>query len=199
MTPTAVEGGHITNLDDSNSVIRRIVEARNAKRDEEEVAQEIQEELKHAGNMERVEPLPGVFDEENPKDTVGTSKIPLHLWPTSATIAGTIAMLNGALKYGRSNWRKTPVKASIYYDALLRHAAAWWEGEDFDEEGVHHLGAALACIAILIDAWVAGRLVDDRQFPGGHKTALDKFTPQVATLRAQHADKRPHHYTIQDR
>lgn len=39
----------------------------------------------------------------NPKDAIGSNKVPMHLWPTTATIAGAMALLHGAMKYGRSN------------------------------------------------------------------------------------------------
>ena len=49
----------------------------------------------------------------NPKDAIGSGKVPMHLWPSTATAVGSIALLNGALKYGRSNWRVAGVRASI--------------------------------------------------------------------------------------
>jgi hypothetical protein len=53
----------------------------------------------------------------NPKDAVGSDKLPLHLWPESATMYGCLGLLEGMSKYGRSNWRAAGVRASIYYDA----------------------------------------------------------------------------------
>lgn len=41
----------------------------------------------------------------NPKDIIGCNKIPMHLWPETATMLGAMALLDGMLKYGRSNWR----------------------------------------------------------------------------------------------
>ena len=155
-------------------------------------------ELREACDMDSATPLPGVFD-ENPKDIVGSDKLPLHLWPTTATAMGCIALLNGALKYGRSNWRAVGVRASIYTDACQRHLAAWFEGEECDEEGVPHLSAALACLAILVDAQAAGKLHDDRQFPGGHRKLLDSLTPHVKRLKSLHADKSPKHWSLHDR
>ena len=141
--------------------------------------------------MDAATPMPGVFDVENPKDMVGSHKLPLHLWPMTATAMGSIALLNGALKYGRANWRGTPVRASVYTDACQRHIAAWFEGETADEEGVPHLSAALACLAIIVDAQAAGTLRDDRQYPGGHRKLMDDLTPHVARLKALHADREP--------
>ena len=200
---TAVEGGHVTNITASNDVIRQIVEARNKARSpsavnlDHEIIEEIQEELKKAGDMTAAEPLVGAFD-ENPKDAIGSGKIPLHLWPTTASAMGSIALLNGALKYGRSNWRKIGVRASIYVDACQRHLAAWFEGEESDEDGVPHLAAALACIAILVDCQAAGKLRDDRQFPGGHAELMASLTKRVSQLKALHESKSPKHYTIKD-
>ena len=64
----------------------------------------------------------------NPKDAIGSDKLPLHLWPALASAEGSLALLDGALKYGRSNFRVAGVRASIYNDALRRHMDAWFEG-----------------------------------------------------------------------
>lgn len=135
----------------------------------------------------------------NPKDAIGSNKLPLHLWPETATVFGCLGALDGALKYGRSNYRAIGVRASIYVDAAKRHLNAWFEGEDCaSDSGVPHLGHALACIAIIIDAQAAGLLNDDRQIAGGYNALVDQMTPLVAKLKAQHANKDPKHYTIAD-
>lgn len=135
----------------------------------------------------------------NPKDAIATNKLPLHLWPETASAYGAMGFLDGALKYGRTNWRHAGVRASIYYDAARRHLAAWFEGEDIDpQSGVPHLGHALACIAILVDAKEAGKLNDDRAYPGGYAGLPQRFESLVAALRAKHADKNPQHYTIME-
>lgn len=136
---------------------------------------------------------------DNPKDAIGRGKIPLHLWPTTATVFGALALLNGMCKYGRSNWRIAGVSATIYYDAARRHLDAWFEGEEVDpDDGVPHLGAALACIAIIIDAQSAGKLNDDRLYPGGYRAFMEQMAPYVDKIKQQHADKDPKHYTIAD-
>jgi hypothetical protein len=132
----------------------------------------------------------------NPKDIVGSDKVPLHLWPTTATTLGAMALLDGALKYGRSNFRVVGVRASIYYDAVNRHINAWFEGEDDDpDSGLPHLAHALACLAVIVDAQAAGVLRDDRMTPGGYRAWIDGLTPHVKRLKAKHADKHPTHYT----
>lgn len=135
----------------------------------------------------------------NPKDLIGSNKLPLHLWPNTATALGALALLDGALKYGRSNFRHIGVRASIYYDAFNRHTKAWFEGEDNDpESGLPHLAHALACVAILVDAQAAGKLNDDRMFPANYREFVNSLTPHVARLKALHAERSPKHYTIKD-
>lgn len=136
----------------------------------------------------------------NPKDAIGSDKLPLHLWPPTASALGCLALLDGALKYGRANWRGAGVRATIYYDAARRHLDKWFEGEDVDEDsGLPHLAHVLACIAILVDADAVGKLNDDRQLPAGYLAYVQRLTPNVARLKAKHAERRPHHWTIKDR
>lgn len=140
----------------------------------------------------------------NPKDMAGSTKLPLHLWPTTATALGCLGLLDGMLKYGRTNWRHAGVRSTIYVDAAQRHLAAWLEGENVDPverggSGLPHLAHALACIAIVVDAEAAGKLVDDRMTPGGYRALVEGLTPHVERLKAKHAGQSPRHYTIADR
>lgn len=133
----------------------------------------------------------------NPKDAIGSKKLPMHLWPTTATAMGCLGLADGALKYGRANWRSAGVRASIYFDAANRHLAAWFEGEEADpDSGLPHLSHALACLAIIVDAQAAGKLTDDRQFPGGHRKLINQLTEHVGRLQEVHAGKAPKHFTI---
>jgi hypothetical protein len=144
----------------------------------------------------------------NPKDSIGSSKIPMHLWPETATVYGALGLLDGAAKYGRSNYRAAPVRASIYVDAARRHLGKWFEGQELDEEkdadgnevgsGLPHLAHAIACLAILIDAKEAGSLIDDRNVAGGFHELISRMTPHVKRLQEKHKDKSPRHYTIKD-
>lgn len=149
--------------------------------------------------VQHEEPLTPSMKPSNPKDIVGSDKLPLHLWPETATALGCLALLDGALKYGRANWRVVGVKASIYHDALRRHMDKWFEGEDIDRDsGLPHLAHALGCLAVLVDALYAGKLNDDRQVPGGFIGALTELTPHVARLKSKYSELSPKHYTIQD-
>ena len=133
----------------------------------------------------------------NPKDLIGSDKLPLHLFPQTANIYGALALLDGALKYGRSNWRVAGVRASIYYDAILRHLNKWFGGIDIDSDsGLPHLAHAIACIAILIDAKEANKLKDDRMYPVGYEKILKKMTKHVKRLKEKHKNKNPKHWTI---
>jgi hypothetical protein len=134
----------------------------------------------------------------NPKDLIGSGKLPLHLWPVTATALGSLGLLDGMLKYGRSNFRAVGVRASIYYDAASRHLNAWFEGEAVDpDSGLPHLAHALACLAIIVDAEAAGKLNDDRMHPGGYRALINSLTPHVARLKEVHEGKSPTHYTIE--
>lgn len=99
----------------------------------------------------------------NPKDSVGISKVPFSTVPSEVTAEVGLAMLEGALKYGRHNYRAVGVRGSVYYDAALRHLTAWWEGQDVDpDSGLSHLVKCLACLYVLRDSQIMGNWVDDR-------------------------------------
>jgi hypothetical protein len=101
--------------------------------------------------------------ESNPKDVVGSKKTPFHHIPVNVLAQLGLAMLEGALKYGSHNYRAVGVKASVYYDAMFRHAGSWWEGEDIDpDSGLNHLAKVMACCAIILDAQQQELLNDDR-------------------------------------
>lgn len=114
--------------------------------------------------------------EPNPKDLIGVTKVPnLSVIPSTGLIHLGRGMQNGADKYGPFNWRAHPVRSGIYVDACLRHLMAWQDGEeDADDSGVHHLGHAMSCLAILLDAQEEGNLIDER-VPGPARVLLDRF------------------------
>jgi hypothetical protein len=63
-----------------------------------------------------------------------------------------------------------------YIGALRRHLAAWVDGEQLAEDsGKPHLGHALACLAILVDAQAAGTLIDNRPAAGGATMLLERW------------------------
>ncbi len=99
----------------------------------------------------------------NPKDILGSAKVPLDEIPPVALLHEACAFLDGDIKYGYRNWREKDVRARIYVAAALRHLQAWAEGEEVaPDSGVHHLGHVRACMGILLDAQENGNLIDDR-------------------------------------
>lgn len=103
----------------------------------------------------------------NPKTLLGQKKPPLHLVPPSALIHMSAAMAHGADKYGPYNWRdpKTEIPASIYVAAAKRHIDSFWDGEWTVSDSPYrasHLGAAMAGLAVLLDAFEVGTVKDDR-------------------------------------
>lgn len=119
-------------------------------------------------------------DESNPKDLIGAKKVSLSKLPSAGIVHGAHAMMDGAAKYGPYNWREKKVQASIYVDAAMRHLLAWFDGEETAEDsGVHHLGHAIACAAILLDAQEGGHLIDDRPLNGKTAEILKRLNEKV--------------------
>ena len=101
--------------------------------------------------------------ETNPKDALGVKRVPFSTVPIVPVAEVGLAMLEGALKYGRHNYRVSGVRSSVYYDAALRHLARWWEGEDIDpDSNLPHITKAIASLIVLRDAQINGMEVDDR-------------------------------------
>ena len=113
----------------------------------------------------------------NPKDAVGTRK-----WRQYCTVPTTIiwelgvAMLEGARKYGRHNYRVAGVRASVYIDAAKGHLDCWWEGEDLDPDtGLSHITKAMASLTVLRDAMIQKKFLDDRP----PKTDIDSLREEL--------------------
>lgn len=99
----------------------------------------------------------------NPKDLAGMRKVGMHYIPNAVLLQLSLAMKEGAGKYGAHNWREHKIQASEYYDALQRHIMEWWEGADLDKDSdLPNLIKALACLVILQDALDNNMLIDDR-------------------------------------
>ena len=132
----------------------------------------------------------------NPKDIVGTNKVPLSLVPGTSLAYQALGHLEGNLKYGLVNWREAGVRCSIYIDALLRHTQKFLNGQWEDPKThVPHLGSMLACIGILVDAYECGKLIDDRPKQAPVDETIDRLSGVVAHLREMFKDCHPHHYT----
>lgn len=136
----------------------------------------------------------------NPKEIFASTKLPLHLWPTTATALGCLGLMEGGLKYGAQNFRDSGIRASVYYTALLGHMAAWWETEELTPDaGLPHLANALANLAIIVDAIATGTFVDDRAYRGhNYRNFVDNLRQFVPQLQAQFGDRNPKHFTAAD-
>jgi len=113
----------------------------------------------------------------NPKQAFGRKKVPMSCLPLPVMMETGLAMMEGAIKYGRHNYRDSNIVASDYYDAVMRHLGAWWEGEDIDPlSGLPHIVKAMACLVVLRDSQMQGTCVDNRPkpSPAGWMDALNK-------------------------
>lgn len=128
----------------------------------------------------------------NPKEHFGNQK------PYFSTIPGQVlgelglAMLEGAVKYRRHNYRVVGVKASTYFDAAQRHLLSWWEGEDIDpESGASHLVKAMACLVVVRDAELQDVLVDDRPPPERRADWMADLADRTKALLAKYPEPKP--------
>lgn len=128
----------------------------------------------------------------NPKDVLGIRKVPYSTISQPVLAEVGVAMLEGALKYGRHNYRAIGVRASVYFDAeAARHMALWWEGEDIDPDSdMSHITKAIASLCVLRDAMIQGKMIDDRppKSPPGWQNELNR---KVAALIAKYPNPVP--------
>lgn len=131
-------------------------------------------------------------DDTNPKDRAGSCRVDLSLFPPAGVIHGAHAMMDGADKYDPYNWREKKVRARVYIAAAQRHLLDYLDGEDTaDDSGAHHLGHAMACCAIILDAMETGNLVDDRPVPGKASAILKRLEAAIRSKKnpPQHAER----------
>lgn len=133
----------------------------------------------------------------NPKDAVGIRKAPMSTVSAVVLAEVGVAMLEGACKYGRHNYRSAGVRASVYFDAACRHLFSWWEGEDVDaDSGMHHVTKLIADLTVLRDAMIRGLCTDDR--PPRSSQFYAELNEKAAQIIDRYADRKPRHYTIED-
>lgn len=137
--------------------------------------------------------------QSNPKDVIGATKLPLDLVPDTLPAYASLAFLEGAVKYGKFNWRIAGVRSSIYMAAARRHLAKWFNGEECDPEThVPHLASVLACVGIILDARECGKLNDDRPPSAQTSAMIDGFTGRVAHIKHVFREHSPRQWTIAD-
>lgn len=125
--------------------------------------------------------------QSNPKDVLGIKKVPVSTLPATVKYEVGLAMLEGARKYGRHNYRVVGVRASVYYDALNRHIDSWWEGEEIDpDSGLPHLIKAIACLYVLRDSQLRGNCEDDR--PPSQRIDFDRLNKVAEDIIKKYPD-----------
>ena len=121
---------------------------------------------------------------DNPKNIVAETKINIALLPAAGVIHGARACMDGASRYGPYNWRDKEIALLAYASAAMRHIQSFIDGEDIDPSGCHHLGHAIAGLAIALDAIESGTAIDDRPKPGPAPALLRRLADQ---LKQRHA------------
>lgn len=132
----------------------------------------------------------------NPKDAVGIKKVPFSTVPMEVVAEIGLGMMEGAMKYGRHNYRAIGVRGSVYFDATMRHLVSWWEGEDNDpDSGLSHISKALASLAVLRDAMINDMLTDDRP-PKSPEGWINYLNEVAATLVDKYPEPKAAHTEI---
>lgn len=129
------------------------------------------------------------YKETNPKDALGIKKAPLHCIPCGPLYELGLAMYEGGRKYGSHNYRAVGARASVYYDAAMRHLTAWWEGEDVDlDSGLSHLIKAVASLVVMRDSMIMNNWIDDRPIKYSDGLDMKKYNKHVEELARKYPD-----------
>jgi hypothetical protein len=131
--------------------------------------------------------------DSNPKDTVGSKKVSISKIPPAVLIEVANALLSGGLKYSSYNWRAEGARATVYYDAVMRHLMAWLEGEDIDpDSGMSHVTQAISGLIVLRDSMLQGNWVDDRPPAGKIDMVQANATAKAMIEKAGDGAKPPY-------
>lgn len=85
---------------------------------------------------------------------------------------------------------------SIYMEAMRRHQIKLWNGEWADKKTkVPHLASIIACAAIIEDARLCGKLVDDRPPAVDMEAAIEEAEAIVKHVQQLNAHMHPKHWT----
>lgn len=118
---------------------------------------------------------------ENPKTGAGRLKPEPHLVSPIAMLWVNAALENGAIKYGPYNWRDAAIPVNTYVSAMKRHLDEFATGVDkASDSQVPHLAHIAAGCIILLDAFHAGTVIDDRFAIKG----FEKVLQQVQALNS---------------
>ena len=130
----------------------------------------------------------------NPKDAVGSKKVSMSVLPANVLMEVALGLQEGALKYGRHNYRAVGVRASVYYDATLRHLMAFWEGEDIDPDSqLSHVTKAISSLIVLRDSMLRENWTDDRP-PKSSENWIGPLNERASALVQRYAGTEVKHY-----
>ncbi len=128
----------------------------------------------------------------NPKDAVGIKKVPMSCVSAPVVMEMALGMMEGARKYGRHNYRVAGVRASVYYDAAMRHLMDWWEGTDIDPaSGISHISKAMSALHVLRDAMMNEMWTDDRPPAFKNKEWVDEMNRMAGEIIDKYPDSVP--------
>lgn len=130
----------------------------------------------------------------NPKDAVGSKKVSMSVLPANVLMEVALGLQEGALKYGRHNYRAIGVRTSVYYDATMRHLMAFWEGEDIDPDSqLSHVTKAISSLIVLRDSMLRGNCTDDRP-PKSSENWIAPLNERASALVQRYAGTDVKHY-----
>lgn len=130
--------------------------------------------------------------DSNPKDAVGIKKVPMSCVPAPVVMEMALGMMEGSRKYRRHNYRVAGVRASVYYDAAMRHLMDWWEGVDIDpSSGLSHVTKAMTALCVLRDAMMNNKWTDDRPPKFTNQQWIDDFNKKAAQIIEMYPDGLP--------
>jgi hypothetical protein len=130
----------------------------------------------------------------NPKAAFGAKKPGAGNVSQLVMMEVAVGMLEGAMKYGRHNYRDNEgISAQTYYDATRRHLDTWYEGENIDpDSNLSHITKAIASLTVLRDAMLTGHFIDDRppmmdgftEFKEGLEKQIEKLNKKYPKPKA---------------
>lgn len=130
--------------------------------------------------------------QSNPKDAIGITKSPLSTIPTQVLHETGLAMLEGALKYSKFNYRVAGVRYSVYYDAVQRHLSAFNEGQDNDPDSdISHITKAIAGLIVLRDGMLNDKWEDDRPPKPKNPNWMEELNIKTKNLLDKYPNPKP--------
>lgn len=124
----------------------------------------------------------------NPKDIAGSAKPRwFSVMPLRVLIGVGKTMFEGGWKYGLHNYRAMSIAASVHVDAcVVGHLMPWQEGQDYDENGMHHIDKAIASLIVLRDCILSGNWIDDRPIKAvGFDEQMERETEHFGLMKSE--------------